>query len=204
MCLMGPLILRYCFLEFAVEHWFGCHATEPGLAMDGGVIEIWLIDWYNMVLRDFNDAHAPQKTRIFPIRPQAAWFNGGTTEVKRLQRQYERCWRATSLIVHRQLFTDQRTLVNNVIEQAKTTYYKRVIDACEQDQKALFRVVEDFLGTRREAAYHSGSRSQEFWEQFSDYFVTRISTIREWLDANPEVSDDERDDQECCTSVLPE
>ena len=39
------LMLRNCFLDFAVEHWFGCRATEPGFAGDIGVIEVSLIDW---------------------------------------------------------------------------------------------------------------------------------------------------------------
>ena len=38
-------MLRNCFLDFAVEHWFGCRATEPGFAGDIGAIEDWLIDW---------------------------------------------------------------------------------------------------------------------------------------------------------------
>ena len=43
----GLLMLRNCFLDFAVEHWFGwfgCCATEPGFAGDIGAIEVWLID----------------------------------------------------------------------------------------------------------------------------------------------------------------
>ena len=35
----------YGTVNFAVEHWFGCRATEPGFAGDIGAIEIWLIDW---------------------------------------------------------------------------------------------------------------------------------------------------------------
>ena len=34
-----------CFMEFALGHWLGCHATEPGLAGDIGAIEIKLTDW---------------------------------------------------------------------------------------------------------------------------------------------------------------
>ena len=37
-------MLRNCFFDFAVEHWFVCRATEPGFAGDIGDIEIWLID----------------------------------------------------------------------------------------------------------------------------------------------------------------
>ena len=129
-----------------------------------------------------------------------------------IQRQYEWCWRASGLTVHRQLFTDQRTLVNNMNEQAKATYYTNVIDDCLRNQKALFYVVKDLLGTKKKPIYPSGSRNQELCEQFSDYFVTRINTIcffvfvftiREWLDAHREITDEKRDDQESCTSVLP-
>ena len=37
-----PLV-QNCFLDFAVEHWFGCRATEPHFAGDIGAK--WLIDW---------------------------------------------------------------------------------------------------------------------------------------------------------------
>ena len=40
----SPLMLRNCFVDFAVEHWFGCRATECGFAGDLGISEIWLID----------------------------------------------------------------------------------------------------------------------------------------------------------------
>ena len=36
----GPLMLRNSFIDFAVEYWFGCHATEPGFTEDIGAIEI--------------------------------------------------------------------------------------------------------------------------------------------------------------------
>ena len=42
-------MLHNHFIDFAVEHRFGCRATEPGFAKDIGTIEIWLIDWYNNV-----------------------------------------------------------------------------------------------------------------------------------------------------------
>ena len=45
-------MLRNCFLDFAVDHWFGCRATEPGFAGDIGAIELWLIDWVSVCLCD--------------------------------------------------------------------------------------------------------------------------------------------------------
>ena len=45
------MMLRNCFLDFAVKHWFGCHATEPGIAGEIGGIEIWLTDQYDETVR---------------------------------------------------------------------------------------------------------------------------------------------------------
>ena len=38
-------MLRNGFLDFVVEHWFGCRTTEPGFAGDIGAKEVLLIDW---------------------------------------------------------------------------------------------------------------------------------------------------------------
>ena len=45
-------MLRNYFLDFAVEHWFGCRATEPGFARDIGAIEVSLIDWLKSQLNN--------------------------------------------------------------------------------------------------------------------------------------------------------
>ena len=34
---------QFFSLDFAVEHWSGCRATEPGFAGDIGAIKVWLI-----------------------------------------------------------------------------------------------------------------------------------------------------------------
>ena len=43
------LMLWNCFLDLAVEYWFGCRATEPGFAGDIGTnhrtLIAWLINW---------------------------------------------------------------------------------------------------------------------------------------------------------------
>ena len=36
--------------DFAVEHWIGCRATEPGFTGNIGAIEVWLIDWLGQVV----------------------------------------------------------------------------------------------------------------------------------------------------------
>ena len=47
----GLLMLRNCFFDFAIEHWFDCRTTEPGFARDIGAIEFSLIDWLIDIFR---------------------------------------------------------------------------------------------------------------------------------------------------------
>ena len=58
-------LLRNCFLDFAVEHWFGCRATEPGFGGEIGTIEVWLIDWLISIK---NPTPAPVKIREGGLR----------------------------------------------------------------------------------------------------------------------------------------
>ena len=41
------------FIIFAIEHWFGCRATEPALAENVGAMEIWLMDWLIDTLQQY-------------------------------------------------------------------------------------------------------------------------------------------------------
>ena len=65
----GLFMLRNCVLDFAVEHWFGCRATEPGFAGDIGAIEVWLIDWLSDTvsfgLRDHHLLLCPQMKQVW-------------------------------------------------------------------------------------------------------------------------------------------
>ena len=43
-------MLLNSFIDFTFEHWSGCWDTEPGYAGDIGAIEIWLIDWFSLLV----------------------------------------------------------------------------------------------------------------------------------------------------------
>ena len=45
----GSLMLQNCFIDFATEHRFGCHASEPGFGGNIGATGIWLIDYCSII-----------------------------------------------------------------------------------------------------------------------------------------------------------
>ena len=56
---------RNCFLDFAVERWFGYRTTEPGFVGDIGAIQVWLIDWYSWMFKAVNSG---RRGRLGPTR----------------------------------------------------------------------------------------------------------------------------------------
>ena len=67
-----PVMLWDCFIDFAIEHQFGCGITVPGLVGNIGGIEIWLID----LLIDWCCASLLQTTIIiFLLGDRVLWFS---------------------------------------------------------------------------------------------------------------------------------
>ena len=67
----GLLILWNCFLDFAVEHWFGCHPTEPVLPEILALQKLdWLIVWLVMANRY---CHSPARSPHGILATSAGW-----------------------------------------------------------------------------------------------------------------------------------
>ena len=75
----SPLMRWNCFIDFAIEHWFVCRATEPGFTGDIGAIESELIDWLNEWMID-SICIFHSRTRVFVIdrisanQPTYNWY----------------------------------------------------------------------------------------------------------------------------------
>ena len=64
----GSLMLWNHFINFAVEHQFGCCATQSGYNRDIGAIEIWLIDW---LMTPWTDRWAVNSTEM--LQTESEW-----------------------------------------------------------------------------------------------------------------------------------
>ena len=92
----GLLVLRNCFFNFAVEHWFG-------FAGNIGTIKVWLIDWFcgvsfdtEKLNRKRREEFAPQSFVsdkeefsfvwvLFRFIHGHPWLNGGQTWLQTIQ-----------------------------------------------------------------------------------------------------------------------
>ena len=85
------------------------------------------------------DSHAPCMTRTITVRENSEWMNDDILAAKREKRRYERLWRSTKLEVHLTAYKEKRNQLTSLIQKAKVQHEEAKIEACGNDQKALFR-----------------------------------------------------------------
>ena len=124
------------------------------------------------------------KQRTVTIRPLNPWYSPEIDEAKKRRKQLERKWHNSKLEIDRQIFKSQRLVVTNMINQAKAKYYENQILQCK-GQKDVFKVVENLLHQKGNAKLPSHTCQKELAQRFNDYFVTKISKIRQDLDVIP-------------------
>ena len=162
-----------------------CMASLSTLSLDE------LTTLYDTELRKLIDALAPTKTRTITIRPESEWYNESIREAKQTRRQAERLWRKTGLVVHREMYVEKRDMVNVLIDQ-KTHHYQSIIAENQGNTKQLFSVVHLLLGKSKTTPLPSNKSASELCSLFGDFFVEKISKIRNSIPAetncdNPEV-----------------
>ena len=139
---------------------------------------------YHTTLSQILDKHAPLITRTFKVRPNVPWYSHEITRTKRERRRRERRWRRTRLASDLSLFKEQRRLVCQMLQKAKTTYYHNKITECghRHDSRSLFRLMDSLLGREQEKHLPSMDSAMDTAGVFSSYFDEKIHKIRVNLD----------------------
>jgi hypothetical protein len=144
-----------------------------------------MVKEYNEVVLGLMDHHAPLCTHTMVSRPSVPWYNDDITEAKRKCRRLERQWRNSRLTVHREMFQTQREHLRFLIDSAKSSYFNAKIVECTGDQKRVFKIANDLLHIGKCTTLPKYTSSEQLAKRFSDYFVTKITKIREKLDSEP-------------------
>ena len=143
-----------------------------------------LAEHFDTTLCHLLDTHAPATTRLLPNRPPAPWLTPEIAHAKRARRRAERRWRKSGLTIHKQLFHTERTRVSTLIASAKTTYFQNKITT-SSSSKDLFTTMNQLLGTQKSSPLPTTHTHEQLPTVFSNYFTTKIQTLRQKLDATP-------------------
>ena len=121
---------------------------------------------YDKVLQNIVDKHAPEKTRLVTIRPEAPLYNPNWAEEKILKRKYERKYNKSKLAVDRELYCHQRDKYNNLLNTTKQDYFKNKIESATST-KERFKICNILLNRTNESVLPSHSCATELANRYS-------------------------------------
>ena len=124
--------------------------------------------------------HAPVRTNLRTCRIRQPWYNNDIHEARRKRRKYERWWRKSNLEAHRQLYVDQRKLVNDMLDKAKQDFYKGKLDGA--DTKVVFKTVNNLLN-KNTKILPAHSDSSKLANEFGSFFAGKVSKIYDAIES---------------------
>lgn len=138
-----------------------------------------LVGVYTNVLSTLLEKHAPLQTKTIVLRPSCAWYTQELHDAKHLRRKLERKWQSSKLTVDHEIYRNQCAKVNNMLVEAKANHYLDKVAACGRDQKQLFQITKDLLNGPTETSLPTNIKTHKLPQEFSDFFVKKIETIRD-------------------------
>ena len=141
------------------------------------------VELFNRVLLQLLDNHAPCKHKTITLRPDKPWHNEEIRAAKLKRRELEMQWRQSGLAIHRQSFKDQRNLVSNMCETAKTQYYREQM-AKANNPKDLYKVANNLLHRKSSSVLPGYTSAADLADRFANFFTTKIVQIRDNLAAS--------------------
>jgi hypothetical protein len=141
-----------------------------------------LIRQYDSTLSELIEKHAPLMTKTITVRPITPWYSVKVRELKAVRRKCEKRWRESRPSVHLEAYKEARNAVNTEIDVAKRSYYNSKIKDCGNDQRALFRVINELLHSKDKHPLPQHTDLTDLLTNFSDFFQQKIRLIRDKLD----------------------
>ena len=179
-------VVTYCKLKAISPTDFGSNITQALAKADLHNLQLSsCLMLYNTLLSDTMDKHAPEKTKEVSNRRKILWFNDEVSEAIRSRRKAECKWLLDKNNPDKflEIYWAQRT-VTNILNQAEKNYYcKLVKDNCTNTKKT-FTICDNLQGRNQDLPLLPGFMNEEFTKCFNNFFILKITKIRDTLAAN--------------------
>ena len=128
--------------------------------------------------------HAPLVCRKVKTNKNDPWFDDikeEVTQAKRKRRGAEKRKNQTGLIIHKQIYNEEKKKVTRIISNARTNYYSGQIENCSDNRK-LYGLINTLIGNEKCSPLPTNFDCDQLPQIFSEYFLKKISDIRMELD----------------------
>ena len=76
------------------------------------------------------------------------------------------------------MYITQCGIVNDMIRDAKSTYYSSIIAENKGNQKVLFQTIDQLLQRKQEPRFPTSTSSEQLANEFATFFHEKISKMR--------------------------
>ena len=129
--------------------------------------------------------NAPIKTKIATIRKTVPWFNDSLRDHKRIVRNRECIWKKYKTNDTWLAFKIERSKFRQSLKGTRKECVSESVLECNTDNKKLYKLASSLMGMKKENQLPEYDSKEELANQFAEFFIAKIQTIRDKLDDLP-------------------
>ena len=137
-----------------------------------------LQECYNSSISSYLDNDCPVITRREKVRDECPWYTGDINRLRQERRRAEKAWLRLQTVESRQSFCEARNKVTSSIKCTKVEYYKKRVEQCGTDQRKLYKVVHELLGSKLKKVIPDGETEEALAGGFSEFYHEKVKGIR--------------------------
>ena len=139
---------------------------------------------YDRTLGACLDKHAPTQTKTMVVRPKVPWFDPSIKRLKQIRRRTERNWKRNKSDPNlRDLFHQARNSYSYHLHLAKKTHFSNAINDASGDQKKLYNIIKSLTSVNHENPLPNHDSLLQLANDFGNFFIVKIETIRRNIDS---------------------
>lgn len=139
---------------------------------------------FNSILDDILDLHAPLISAKLSIRKKKnTWYTPELRQQKRLMRRWENIWKKHKTNSTWTAYKLQKDIYSKQLKEEKTKCYSGLIIESGKDMSKLYKILNKWTGRELHNPLPDDLGSdKDMAEKFADFFVNKITAIRDSLD----------------------
>ena len=124
------------------------------------------------------DSHVSTKVVRIHNTPRPKWMDSEFIKTRAERRKLYKKWKRTCSDIDRCNFENARNVTGEMALDKRSNFYKTSIENCNNSHKELFKVCKNLLDKSQSNKLPTYTSSVSMAEEFNDYFISKIETIR--------------------------
>ena len=144
-------------------------------------------DAYRSATFELLNKHSPMTTINVSKQHKPKWIDEEYKEERARRRKMEKKWKRTKNEEDHKLYVNQRKMCAQLSTQKQEAYYSKQVDGSSNNQKSLFKIVEQALDKKDDRVLPTHEDPVVLANEFNNYYIDKIDKLRKSI---PPVSDE--------------